>query len=86
MSLLIPASRCSDLRDTMTFAVALDFSTKQERPVALDEVNDARAQGSYCWIDLHAPSDDELRKFLETLKIQSRANRRDFRVRSSAGV
>ena len=53
----------------MTFAVALDFSTKQERTVTLDDVNDARARGSYCWIDLHAPSDDELRKFLESLKI-----------------
>ena len=53
----------------MTFAVALDFSTKQERPVALDDVNDARAQGSFCWIDLHAPSEEELRKFLDTLKI-----------------
>jgi len=53
----------------MTFAVALDFSTKQQRSVALDEVNDARAQGNYCWIDLDAPTEDELRKFLETLEI-----------------
>lgn len=53
----------------MTFAVEFDFSTKQERPVALDEVNGARARGNYCWIDLHAPTVDELRTFLEKLDI-----------------
>lgn len=53
----------------MTFGVAFDFTTKTETPVTPDRVNEARARGEYCWIDLLSPSESELEEFLKSLGV-----------------
>ncbi|MFC6672847.1 magnesium transporter CorA family protein [Marinobacterium aestuariivivens] len=51
----------------MTFAIEFDFNTKQERPVALDEIAAKPASDLYYWIDLEGEPEATTRGFLERM-------------------
>lgn len=53
----------------MTFAIEFDFNTKQERPVALEEIAAVPASGLYYWIDLEGEPKATARGFLERMDI-----------------
>ncbi|WP_020683991.1 magnesium transporter CorA family protein [Marinobacterium rhizophilum] len=53
----------------MTFAIEFDFNTKQERPVALEEIAAVPASGLYYWIDLEGEPKATARGFLERMNI-----------------
>lgn len=53
----------------MIFAVELDFETKTERKLTLDQLAASREQGRFCWIDLTGESIDTLNAVLSVYSV-----------------
>lgn len=55
----------------MTFAIELNFTNKCERSISLNEIEQSRANGNYCWIDLRDKPESELREFLASMGVDA---------------
>lgn len=55
--------------DTRLTLVELDFDTKLERTITLDEVSPALSTGRFVWIDLEAANEEEARALMRSLSL-----------------